>query len=286
MDIAPGNQDAIEAWNGILFDKFVAYRPIVSDGLGAHGERALALFPPAPGARALDVGCGFGDTAVRIGELVGPAGSVIGVDAAARFIDVAKAEAERAGWRNVRFAVADVEASLPDGPFDFAYSRFGTMFFGSPVRALRNVKAALVDGGRLVMTVWRRKDANEAFYLAENVVRDLLGDPPKNDQPTCGPGPFSMASADVTSDILKAAGFRDIAFARCDLDILIGRSVDDAIGFAMTLGPAGEVVRLAGAAAIERKPEIEAGLRAALAPLVRSDGVWAPSSSWTVTARA
>src|SRR5206468_9911984 len=129
-------------------------RQIVTTGLGAHGERALALHPPQPGDRVLDLGCGFGDTADRIAKLVGPGGAVLGVDAAPRFIESARAEY---GAPNVRFEVADVERTTFDEEFDLAFSRFGTMFFANPVHALRNVRRALRPGGRLCMVVWRRK---------------------------------------------------------------------------------------------------------------------------------
>jgi ubiquinone/menaquinone biosynthesis C-methylase UbiE len=285
MDIAPGNQEAVEAWNTVLFDKFLAYRRIVTEGLGAHSERALALHPPPAGARVIDLGCGFGDTTVRLAELVGPNGFAVGVDAAPRFVGVATAEVEATGRRNVRFEIADVEVGLPDGPYDRAFSRFGTMFFASPVRALKNVRAALAPDGQLVMIVWRKKSANAAFYAAELVAREVLGEPPKGDAVTCGPGPFSMADADATTDMLVAAGFRDVALARCDAEILVGQTVDDAIEFALTLGPAGEVVRLAGQKAIDKREQLEAGLRGAMGPLLGPDGVWAPSSSWIVSAR-
>src|SRR5947207_9929288 len=100
------NSEAIEAVDGPLSERFVQFRAIVTEGLGAHGERALALHPPQPGERVLDIGCGFGDTADRIAGLVGPAGAVLGVDAAPRFIESARAEY---GAPNVRFEVADVE---------------------------------------------------------------------------------------------------------------------------------------------------------------------------------
>ena len=44
--VDPANEEATEAWNGVLFDRFVAFREIVTSGLGAHGERALATYPP------------------------------------------------------------------------------------------------------------------------------------------------------------------------------------------------------------------------------------------------
>ena len=95
--VAASNEEAVEAWNGPLFDRFVAFRDLVTTGLGAHGERALALHPPSRGDRVLDVGCGFGDTAQRLAELVGPDGEVVGIDAAERFIEVARARGRGGG---------------------------------------------------------------------------------------------------------------------------------------------------------------------------------------------
>ena len=62
----------------------------------------------------------------------------------------------------------------------------------------------------------------------------------------CGPGPFSMAGPDMVSTMLRGVGFERITFERYDCDICIGRDLDDAIEFAMALGPAGEIIRLAG----------------------------------------
>ena len=86
------------------------------------------------------------------------------------------------------------------------------MFFANPVQALRNIRSALAPGGRLCAVVWRRKDDNDWVRRAELVVDEYLEHPEETDQPTCGPGPFSMANADTVSEQLKIAGFeRDLA---------------------------------------------------------------------------
>jgi SAM-dependent methyltransferase len=280
----PANQEVIRAWNTVLFDKWVRFRHAVTDGLAIHGTRAMDLHPPRAGARVVDIGCGFGDTTRELARRVGPSGHAVGIDVAERFIEIARAEA--AGVPNVELQLADVEAAVPGGPYELAFSRIGTMFFASPVIALRNIRAALAPGGKLCMVVWRKKEANEAFYPAELIVRDVLGDPPQGDHVTCGPGPFSMASCDLVSDQLLAAGYRDATFERCDADMQIGKDLDDAIEFSLAIGPAGEVVRLAGAAAAARRDEIVGALRRDLAKYVRADGVWAPSTTWIVTATA
>jgi SAM-dependent methyltransferase len=283
----PGpNAEAIQAWDGPLFDRFVRFREIVTTGLGAHGEAALRLVPPQPGQRVLDVGCGFGDTTQRIAGLVGPSGDALGVDAAARFIEAAQSEAAEAGLSNARFQVADVQTDRFEERFDMVFSRFGTMFFTNPVAALRNVREALVPGGPLVMVVWRRREDNGWLYRAQTIVEQIVSRPEEYDDPTCGPGPFSMSGADTTSDILVHAGYTDIALHRCDIPILIGHDLEEAVDFVKALGPAGELLRLAGDSAAHLHGQVDDALREGLSEFAGDDGVRAPASTWIVTASA
>src|SRR5918995_2154470 len=282
----PGvNAEAITAWDGPLFDSLGKCRVVFPPVLGAHGGAAFELAPPQNGQRVLDVGCGFGDTTQQIAELVGPEGEAVGVDAAARFIEIATREAEEAGAENARFLVADVQTDPLGGPYDMAFSRMGTMFFVSPVAALRNVCKSLVPGGRLVSVVWRRREDNQWLYPAQEIVEGIVQKPEEYDEPTCGPGPFSMANADTMSDILTHAGFTDISLTRCDLDIMGGTNMDEALDLVMSIGPAGEILRLQGERAAHLIPQVEAALREGMADFVRDDGqLWAPASTWIVTA--
>jgi ubiquinone/menaquinone biosynthesis C-methylase UbiE len=281
------NDEAIRAWDGPLYDRFVRFREIVTSGLGAHGEEALRLHPPTPGQRVVDLGCGFGDTTQRIAGLVGPTGEAVGIDAAPRFIEDAIREAQEAGVLNARFLVADVQESLSgEGRFHLAFSRFGTMFFASPVVAMGNVRRALVPGGRLVMVVWRRRTDNDWLYRAQTIVEEIVSRPEEYDEPTCGPGPFSMADADTTSEILIQAGFTDITLSRCDIPIAIGRDLDEAIEMVMALGPAGEILRLAGASAAHLHGHVEVALREGLAEFAVDGALRAPASTWIVAATA
>jgi SAM-dependent methyltransferase len=280
----PGpNAEAIHAWDGPLFDRFVRFREILTTGLAAHGEEALRLYPPEPGQRVLDIGCGFGDTTQRIAGLVGPAGEALGVDAAANFIEMARGEAAEAGVSNARFIVADVQVTPFEETFDLAFARFGTMFFTSPVAALRNVRDALRPGGRLVMVVWRRREDNDWLYRAQTIVEGLVSRPEEYDEPTCGPGPFSMANADRASDILRHAGYSEIALHRCDIPILIGRDVEEAVDLVTALGPAGEILRLLGDRAAHLHDEVRDALRKGLSEFAGDDGLRAPASTWIVT---
>ena len=136
------------------------------------------------------------------------------------------------------------------------------------------------------MVVWRRKLENEWLYRAEKVVERFVEEEDDSDEPTCGPGPFSMADADVTSDILLNAGFRDVSLERCDLDFTFGRDLDEGVELVMALGPAGEVLRLAGDQADEMREQIEAALKEELAEFDQGDGARCRSSTWIVAATA
>jgi ubiquinone/menaquinone biosynthesis C-methylase UbiE len=57
----------------------------------------------------LDAGCGCGDTAIELAQLIGPTGSVVGLDCCGAFLDAGRADAKAAGLDNVNFVEADVK---------------------------------------------------------------------------------------------------------------------------------------------------------------------------------
>lgn len=282
----PDNNVIVEAWNTVLYEKFCRFKHLLVGGLAQHSDAALERCNYRVGARVLDVGCGFGDSTTHIAQLVGSTGEAVGVDCAENFIDAARVLARDASIRNARFFVADAQGDDLRGPYDHVFARFGTMFFELPGAAMRNVRRVMRPGGTFTQIVWRRREDNPWLHEAELRVRELL--PVVSHEETeavhCGPGPFSMAGADMVSTMVRSAGFEGIAFERYDRDICIGRDLADAIEFAMALGPAGEIVRLAGEEGAKRLPQVVEALRDALAPFVRADGVWAPSSAWFITA--
>ena len=280
------NDIVIKAWNTVLFDKFCCFKHLLTDGLYAHSAAALERHRYPEGARVLDVGCGFGDSTRLIAKHVGSTGKAVGVDCAENFVAAAEQDARAQAVDNASFFVADVQSEDLRGPYDFAFSRFGTMFFMLPGAALRNIRKALKPGGDLTMIVWRRREENPWLYEAELRVREIVPvvAHEDTDQVHCGPGPFSMAGPDMVSTMLRSVGYEGITFERFDADICIGRDVDEAIEFAMALGPAGEIIRLAGEQGEKRKKDVVAALRDTLSRYARDTGVWAPSSTWFINA--
>ncbi len=93
FDTQEGNTEFADFWNEILVPKFVKYRHILVGGLTHHSTRVFSLLKVHEGERALDVGCGFGDTAIRLAQRVGPSGSVLGIDCCATFLETALKDA-------------------------------------------------------------------------------------------------------------------------------------------------------------------------------------------------
>jgi ubiquinone/menaquinone biosynthesis C-methylase UbiE len=217
---------------------------------------------------------------------VGPTGEAVGLDCAENFVRAAEAAARKERVENARFVVGDAQTGNLFGPYDHAFASFGTMFFLTPEDAMVNVRKALKPGATFTQIVWRRREENPWLFDAEQRVKEIVPvvSHDETDQVHCGPGPFSLADADSVSTMLRSAGFERISFERHDCDICIGRDLDDAVDFAMSLGPAGEIIRLAGEEGAKRRPQVIAALGDVLAPYVRPSGVWAPSSTWFITA--
>src|SRR5262245_58744413 len=93
---ADANDEAIEAWNTVLFEKFKRFRYLVTQGLGQHGTAAIERHLPRDARRVLDVGCGFGDATIEIARWIGEGGVARGADAAPRFIESAREDAREA----------------------------------------------------------------------------------------------------------------------------------------------------------------------------------------------
>jgi SAM-dependent methyltransferase len=286
-NVAAENEEASEAWSGVLFDRFVEYRDLIVYGLKAHGDAAMELYPPEPGDRVLDIGCGFGDTTQQLAALVGPSGEAVGMDVSKPFIAASIKEAREAGVQNVDFFLADAQVGDLRGPYDYAFSRMGVMFAANPVQMLRNIHGSLRPGGRLVAVVWRRKLDNPWVQRSEQVVEQYLDEPEEPEDVRCGPGPFSMANADTVSEQLKIAGFEQPTLTRCDLPIRIGNDLDHAVEFNMALGPAAELLRICPADEVDRlRPKLKREIREVLADYADGDGgaVSAPASTWIVRA--
>lgn len=286
MSVAPDPSPASEIvtfWNDTLGPKFNRFREILMNGLSGPGDVALEAMRLETGWHVLDVGCGWGDTAMELARRVGPSGRVVGIDCTASFIDIARADSREKSIEHLHFEVGDVEIFPFEPVYDAAFSRFGTMFFNNPVAAMRNVRKALKPGAVFHFVVWRSIADNPWLGKAkEQVLRFLPA--PGDDAQTCGPGPFSMADTALVTQQMEIAGYTDITFTRVDTPVNIGSSIEEAVQFQLALGPAGEAFREAGAEAERQREAIEDAMRQVLGQYLTGDAVVMDASAWAVTA--
>jgi ubiquinone/menaquinone biosynthesis C-methylase UbiE len=107
------------------------------------------------GDRAIDVGCGPLGALPVLTEIVGPGGSVVGLDANGAALAQARATLDRLGVRGVELVEADVNAldqmtALGPGSFDLAYCRQLLIYQRDPVATLRQIARLVRSGGRIV----------------------------------------------------------------------------------------------------------------------------------------
>jgi arsenite methyltransferase len=114
-------------------------RQLVYEALGAQ-----------PGDRVLDVGCGPGFYSRELLDLVGPEGSVTGVDQSPQMLAVARRRSE--GFGNAAFEEGEATAlPVESGRFDRALSVQVLEYVGDVSKALAEMHRALWPGGRVVI---------------------------------------------------------------------------------------------------------------------------------------
>jgi ubiquinone/menaquinone biosynthesis C-methylase UbiE len=117
-----------------------------------HTEHALRLAGLRPGMRVLDVGCGPGDVSLLAARLVGPTGTVLGVDAAAGIIEFARSRAAERGVSSVRFEQSSLADLALEEPVDAVIGRLILMHLPDPVAALRQLAALVRPGGLIAFS--------------------------------------------------------------------------------------------------------------------------------------
>jgi SAM-dependent methyltransferase len=169
----------------------------VSEALIADAEIAL-------GQSVLDVATGPGEPALRIADLVGSKGEVVGIDPLAGMIEAARRAAERLSLSNARFETARADSlPFPDDRFDAVVSRFGVMFFPSPVAGVREMLRVLKPGKKVAFAVWHFRDDNPFHHLLARIVDAVL---PGAELPPDAPEPFRFAATGKLQAIIADAG--------------------------------------------------------------------------------
>jgi SAM-dependent methyltransferase len=114
-----------------------------------HTERLFRESGIGSGQRVLDLGSGVGDVALIAARLVGPSGSVVGVERDSRSIERARVRMAEQGLVQVAFVQTDLSEISSDEWFDAVVGRYILMFLPNPASVLRSVAALVRPGGAL-----------------------------------------------------------------------------------------------------------------------------------------
>jgi ubiquinone/menaquinone biosynthesis C-methylase UbiE len=164
---------------------------LVEDGLISGGHTVL------------DVATGPGEPALTLAALVGAEGKVLGIDPAPEMVEAARRATDHLGFQNAQFDVASADRlPFPADTFDAVVSRFGVMFFPSPVDAVREMLRVLKPGRKLALAAWHLAERNPFFYTLSRVIERYVDSPPSAPD---APDPFRFASPGKLRDVLAEA---------------------------------------------------------------------------------
>jgi ubiquinone/menaquinone biosynthesis methyltransferase len=158
--LRPGDPAAVRDLFDAIAPQYDQLNDLLSFGLHRFWKRqALLRLAPRPGGHYLDLCCGTGDLALLLAERVRPGGSVLGLDAAAAPLELARQRAARRPWLPLRWRLGDALATgLPDRAFDGAAMAYGLRNLADPQAGLRELHRLLRAGGRAVVLDFNRPD--------------------------------------------------------------------------------------------------------------------------------
>jgi ubiquinone/menaquinone biosynthesis C-methylase UbiE len=152
----------------------------------------------------LDIATGPGEPALSVAAVTGPGGKVFGVDPIPEMVAAARRAADRLRLKNVQFDVAFADqVPFPSDAFDAVVSRFGVMFFPSPVDAVREMLRVLKPGRNLALAVWHFAERNPFHTTLSRVMDRYIDSPPPAPD---APDAFRFAHPGKLVEVLADAG--------------------------------------------------------------------------------
>lgn len=275
-DAAQVHSKQVAYWNGDGAARWLANNRRHHDAVRASfADLAFERADLRPGENVIEIGCGTGETSARIAEAVGPTGKVLALDVSE--LIGAEAAAALAALPNATAVVGDAAAwPFEPGAADVVFSQFGVMFFGDPMAAFANLRAAIKPTGRLVFICWRTHSPNVPLDIA---LRHLPGPAPSG----YTPGPQSLTKPELIDGYLTGAGFSAPVLESLESvrDISRGRGVDGAVESVLE---AGAIYRLLSEQPPDVKAAVAADLRAYFASIEADGAIIQPVWAWIVTA--
>ncbi|MFM7170377.1 MAG: bifunctional demethylmenaquinone methyltransferase/2-methoxy-6-polyprenyl-1,4-benzoquinol methylase UbiE [Cyanobium sp.] len=161
--MTPGEPTAVRELFEQIAPRYDQLNDLLSFGLHRHWKRmVLACLAPKPGEHCLDLCCGTGDLAFLLAAAVRPGGQVVGLDAAAAPLELARSRARTQPWLPLRWLQGDALATgLPAGWADAASMAYGLRNLADPAAGLAELRRVLRPGGRAVVLDFNRPDSGD-----------------------------------------------------------------------------------------------------------------------------
>lgn len=274
---ADSNAEQIEFWNGYAGASWAKQQQRMDALLAPISDAVIAAAQCSARDRVLDIGCGCGDTSLRLAQS----------GAAVTGIDISRPMLERAQQRAVetrssaKFVLADAATATLSRDRSLLFSRFGVMFFAAPAAAFANLHSALVGDGRLCFVCWQPPQDNPWIMTPMLAARPLL--PPQPTLDPHAPGPFAFAEPDYVRSILHEAGFSDVAIDPFTTALTVGSDVDSALEMVCEVGPLSRSLANVDA---QTRNAVVAAVRQTLLPKVTKQGIALGAACWIVRAKA
>jgi ubiquinone/menaquinone biosynthesis C-methylase UbiE len=222
------------------------------------------------GERMLDVACGTGVVTRIAAELVGPTGSVAGLDISPSMLSVARSFPQPNGAVIEWYEGTAETLPFADASFDVVTCQFGLQFFGERLAGLREMRRVLAPGGKVAISVWQGLDQNPVDQILVEAVKRHAG--PAAILSTAVA--HSLGDADDLRDLVASAGWREVTVSSLEKQ---HRSLSPDSMVARALTPAmDEATRSA----------IRTDVLTALEPFRSGDEIVFPMRAHIVTARS
>lgn len=196
------NTDQRDFWTDNAGPIWIDQRATMDALLASVLEGTLARADLQAGQSVLDIGCGAGTSTLAIGEQIGEAGHVTGIDISRTLLEDAQTRA--ISKSNVAFLDADAQNHhFAEDTADVIVSRFGVMFFEDSTAAFKNMNRALRSDGIVSFSAWGAIADNPFFTLPAQIARQILGPVPKSDPDA--PGPFAFRDPAYVESVLTSA---------------------------------------------------------------------------------
>ena len=196
---------------------------------GPAGRRVLLRAGLKCGMKVADFGCGVGVVTRMLAEMVGPSGTVTGIDVNPAQLEQASELCTQHRVTNVSFVPADAcNTGLPPNQFDLVYCRFLLLHLPDPEACLREMRAVLKPGGIIVVEDGDLASATSIPPTALNAFAELF----------MRLGPIRGVDYSLANNLyhlVRGAGFSDVnieihqpASVRGDAGLLLRWSVEEA----------------------------------------------------------